>query len=75
MQVQSMHDNGRDQAGLTTDSHASLKQHNEGGVPHTSKFRPWYIKTAIAFRDREKATAFETYLKSGSGRKFACRHF
>ena len=61
--------------GLTTDLHARLKKHNEGGVPHTSKFRPWHIETAIAFQDREKAAAFETYLKSGSGREFARRHF
>jgi hypothetical protein len=32
-------------------------------VAHTAKFRPWRIKTAIAFRDRAKAAAFEIYLK------------
>ena len=61
--------------GLTDDLAARLKKHNEGGVPHTSKFRPWHIQTEIAFRDRDKAVAFETYLKSGSGREFARRHF
>ena len=61
--------------GLTTDLPARLKKHNQGGVPHTAKIRPWHIETAIAFHDREKATAFEVYLKSGSGREFARRHF
>jgi putative endonuclease len=58
-------------AGLTDDLHARLAKHNAGSVPHTAKFRPWRIKTAIAFRDRSKAAAFETYLKSPSGRAFA----
>jgi len=44
-------------------------------VPHTSKFLPWRIETAIAFRDKTKAAAFEKYLKSQSGRAFAGKHF
>ncbi len=39
--------------------------------PHTSKFRPWRLKTYIAFNDVKQAFAFEKYLKSGSGRAFA----
>ncbi|RLC11429.1 MAG: GIY-YIG nuclease family protein, partial [Deltaproteobacteria bacterium] len=35
------------------------------------QFRPWRIKTAIAFTDRAKALDFEKYLKSPSGRAFA----
>ena len=61
--------------GLAEDLHARLHKHNAGEVPHTSKFKPWTIKTAIAFRDRERASAFERYLKSGSGRAFARKHF
>ena len=49
--------------GLTNDLHERLRKHNAGEVPHTSKFKPWVIKTAIAFRDRERASAFERYLK------------
>ena len=30
---------------------------------------------SIGFADRSKALRFETYLKSGSGRAFAKRHF
>jgi putative endonuclease len=55
-------------AGFTEDLDARLKAHNAGQVPHTSKYRPWTIKTAIAFSDREQALAFETYLKTPSGR-------
>ena len=61
--------------GLTDDLERRLEAHNTGEVLHTSKFRPWTIKTAIAFRERERASAFERYLKSGSGRAFAKRHF
>ena len=61
--------------GVTEDLHARLVKHNAGEVPHTSKFKPWRIQTAIAFDSKEKATAFEKYLKTGSGREFAKRHF
>jgi putative endonuclease len=61
--------------GLTDDQEARLKSHNEGNNPHTSRYRPWQIETAIAFRSREKAAAFEKYLKSHSGRAFASKHF
>jgi hypothetical protein len=44
---------------------------NSGQVPHTAKFRPWIVKTAIAFTERERAIHFERYLKSASGRAFA----
>jgi predicted GIY-YIG superfamily endonuclease len=60
--------------GLTGDLKARLAKHNEGGVPHTSKFRPWRIETYIAFSTREQASCFEHYLKLGSGRAFANRH-
>lgn len=61
--------------GCTSDLAARLAKHNEGGVPHSAKNRPWRIETAIAFREADKAHAFERYLKSGSGREFAHRHF
>ena len=60
--------------GLTEDLHERLRKHNAGEVPHTAKFKPWEIKTAIAFRDRPRAAAFESYLKTGSGRACARKH-
>ena len=61
--------------GVTADLHSRLTKHNAGEVPHTSKFKPWRIETAIAFSSKEKAYAFEAYLKTHSGRSFAKRHF
>ena len=60
--------------GLTSDLKSRLAKHNEGGVPHTSKFKPLTLQTYIAFSTRAQAAAFERYLKSGSGRAFANRH-
>jgi putative endonuclease len=57
--------------GITDDLDARLSKHNLGEVAHTSKYRPWRIKTYIAFTDGNRALAFEKYLKSGSGRAFA----
>lgn len=61
--------------GVTHDLEARLKKHNAGGVPHTAKYKPWKIQTFIAFDSKEKAYAFEAYLKTHSGRAFASRHF
>ena len=57
--------------GVTDDLDARLSKHNSGAVTHTSKFRPWRIKSYVAFSEEERAIAFEKYLKSGSGRAFA----
>lgn len=61
--------------GCTGDLQKRLEKHNKGDVPHTSKNRPWKIQTAIAFDTQNKAYAFETYLKTHSGRAFAKKHF
>jgi putative endonuclease len=66
---------GRHYTGCTTDVEARLAKHNKGDVSHTSKYRPWRLETVISFQSKEKARAFEAYLKSGSGRAFATRHF
>ena len=57
--------------GLADDLRDRLRRHNGGEVAHTAKFRPWRVKTAVAFADRKRAEAFERYLKSASGRAFA----
>lgn len=61
--------------GLTNDLKTRLAAHNSGQCSHTAKYRPWQIETAISFRSRDKAAAFEKYLKTGSGRAFARNHF
>jgi predicted GIY-YIG superfamily endonuclease len=60
--------------GVTDDVPARLLKHNAGEVSHTSKYRPWRLKTYIAFSSEERAFAFEKYLKSGSGRAFTKKH-
>jgi putative endonuclease len=62
-------------SGLTRDLNARLREHNRGKCPHTLKNRPWKIETAVACRSEAKARSFERYLKTGSGREFARRHF
>ena len=61
--------------GITRDLKARLRKHNTGGCLHTAKYRLWYIEVAVAFRSEPKARDFERYLKTGSGREFARRHF
>jgi putative endonuclease len=57
--------------GVTADLRTRLQKHNVGDVSHTSKYRPWILKTYLGFSDEIQANAFEKYLKSASGRAFA----
>jgi predicted GIY-YIG superfamily endonuclease len=41
--------------GFTENIENRLLAHNSGKDPHTSKLKPWRIKTAIAFTDRQEA--------------------
>lgn len=59
--------------GVTGDLRRRLRQHNRGESEYTSQFIPWKLETYIAFSDREKAEAFERYLKKGGGWRFAKR--
>jgi putative endonuclease len=57
--------------GFTENLESRLKSHNRGENPHTARYKPWRIKTAVAFANRQKALDFESYLKSPSGRAFS----
>jgi len=61
--------------GSTGNMPVRLAAHNAGNSRHTAKFVPWELVVAVQFADARKANAFERYLKSGSGRAFATRHF
>lgn len=61
--------------GLASDVNSRLLAHNSGGCTHTASRRPWDLHVVIEFRHEQTATRFERYLKSGSGRAFAKRHF
>jgi predicted GIY-YIG superfamily endonuclease len=68
--LQSDADSRRFYTGCTRDLRKRFARHNDGEVPHTSKCKPWRIKTYIAFSDSARAKVFEGYLKSASGRAF-----
>jgi len=61
--------------GRTDDLERRLAEHNSGKSPHTAKHRPWTLVVAVYFEDDAKASDFERYLKQGTGRAFARRHF
>ena len=61
--------------GVTSDVVHRLDWHNQGHCIHTAKHRPWRLHVVLEFCDEVHATRFEQYLKSGSGRAFAKRHF
>ena len=69
--LQSLRDDDRHYVGATSDLRDRVSRHNRGDVKHTSKYLPWRLKTYVAFTDRERAFAFERYLKTSSGRAFA----
>ncbi len=60
--------------GQTDDLRERVRRHNAGRVHHTSKWKPWKLKTYIAMSDRKRAAELEKYLKSHSGRAFVVKH-
>ena len=61
--------------GRTENFNERLKAHNAGKSPHTAEYRPWRPVVVICFADNQRAIDFELYLKTGSGRAFAVKHF
>lgn len=61
--------------GNTVNLKQRLETHNSGGAIHTMPYRPWELVMFLGFKDKLKATAFEKYLKSGSGSAFAKKRF
>lgn len=73
--LQSLRHPDRRYIGITSDPQERLAEHNAGKSPHTSKYVPWKTVVLIGFEEDEKAFQFERYLKTGSGRAFANKHF
>jgi putative endonuclease len=73
--VRSDSDPARHYVGITSDVRARLDWHNHGPCGHTVRHRPWSLVASIEFPTEQAAARFEKYLKSGSGRVFAKRHF
>ena len=61
--------------GITNDIRGRLDWHNNGPCGHTLQNRPWSLVVSLEFPTEREALRFEKYLKSGSGRAFAKRHF
>jgi len=59
--------------GFTRDIKQRLLTHNQNRGPHTAKFSPWRIEFYCAFKQEDKALAFERHLKSHSGKAFASK--
>jgi putative endonuclease len=65
----------RHYTGLTSNFQQRLQWHNAGQNVDTARDRPWSLVVSFQFNDEALARKFEKYLKSGSGREFAKRHF
>ena len=65
----------RHYVGITSDLPERLEWHNYGPCGYTAAYRPWSAVVSLEFRTEREARRFEKYLKSGSGRTFAKRHF
>ena len=65
----------RHYTGLTSDLEQRLRWHNAGQNVDTARERPWSLVVSFTFTSEAVARKFEKYLKSGSGREFAKRHF
>jgi putative endonuclease len=65
----------RHYVGLTSDVAGRLHWHNTGPSGVTLHHRPWSLVVSLEFTDAKIAGRFERYLKTGSGRAFAKRHF
>src|SRR5262245_9448870 len=73
--LRSQSDPSRHYVGITNNLLARLKWHNHGASGHSVDHRPWVIVVSMEFPSEREAVRFEKYLKSGSGRAFAKRHF
>ena len=61
--------------GNTVNLQQRLATHNSGGSQYTCHDRPWELIVFLGFKNKLAATAFEKYLKSGSGYAFAAKRF
>ena len=73
--LESQADSRRHYVGYTQNLKARIACHNAGMNPSTISGRPWVIAGYTALTEERKALAFEKYLKSGSRKTFAKRHF
>ena len=68
-------DPNRHYTGITSDVDRRLHWHDYGQSGVTISHRPWSLVVVLEFAHATTAWRFERYLKTGSGRAFAKRHF
>ena len=73
--LRSRADPSRHYVGITNNLRERLEWHNDRPSGHTIRHRPWSVVVSMEFTTEKAARHFEKYLKSGSGRAFAKRHF
>ena len=61
--------------GITDNLKQRFQKHSKGDVLATKGKRPVTLVFYCAFPTKKLATAFEQYLKTGSGQSFRNRHF
>lgn len=66
---------GKHYVGYTKDFKERMARHRRGEVKFTSSRLPVEVKVIIAVPDEYLALQLEDYLKTGSGRAFASKHF
>ena len=69
--VQSAFTPGKRYIGYSDDLRQRVVDHNLGKNVSTAPYRPWRLRTYLAFSTKAQALAFERYLKPGSGHAFA----
>jgi putative endonuclease len=73
--LRSESDPSRHYVGITEDFDEHLRWHNEGPGGYTVANRPWRPVVVLELPNGSAAERSERYLKTGSGRAFAKRHF
>lgn len=57
--------------GITQDINKRIREHNQKTSKYSSTKSPFNLKWYCVFNEKEKASKFEKYIKSGSGYAFA----
>jgi predicted GIY-YIG superfamily endonuclease len=73
--IRSVANPARHYVGVTANLQKRIAGHNAGQNVYTARDRPWAVVVSLEFGSDRTAIQFERYLKTGSGRAFAKRHF
>lgn len=66
---------GKKYVGFTHNFLQRMSSHRQGEVKFTKSRLPFEVVTVIGLTNHTKAIQLEDYLKTGSGRAFASKHF